>query len=60
MDTRNRLIFYKFLIFFKKCLSNSLTIQAKFHEVTKFIILYKKMELLQPSRSLIEYKKIPK
>ena len=30
--------------------------QAKFHEVTKYVILYSKIELLQSSRSLIENK----
>ena len=42
MNSRNPLIFYYFFI------------QAKFHEVTKYIILYSKVELLQPSESLIE------
>ena len=30
---------------------------AKFHEVVKYIILYSKLKLLQPSSSLIENKK---
>ena len=33
--------------------------QAKFHEVAKYVILYSKIELLQSSRSLIENKKKP-
>ena len=59
MDPRNPLIFHKFLIFFYTYFSNSLTIQAEFHEAAKYIILYSKIGLVQPSRSLIENKKIP-
>ena len=35
---------------------NSLTIQAKFHEAAKYIIIYNKMDLLRSFRSLTENK----
>ena len=35
---------------------NSPTIQAKFHETAKYIIIYNKMDLLRSFRSLIENK----
>ena len=57
MDPRNPLIFHKFLIFFY--ISDSLTIQAEFREAAKYVILCSKIGLLQPSKSLIENKKIP-
>ena len=34
----------------------SLTIQVKFHEVAKYIILYGELKLLKPFRSIIENK----
>ena len=57
MDPRIPLIFCKFLLFLPYTyLSNSLTIQAKFHEVPKYIVLYSKMELL---KTWLKIKKIP-
>ena len=49
--------FINFSYFSYTNFSNSLIIQAKFHELAKCIILYSKIELLQ-SESLIENKKI--
>ena len=45
------LLYFSFTYFF-----NSLTIQVKFHEVPEYIILYSRIELLQPE-SLTENKK---
>ena len=55
MDPRKPLnkLYFSYIYFF-----NSLTIETKFHEVAKYIIFHSKMELLQPSGSLSENKKI--
>ena len=45
------LLYFSFTYF-----SNSLTIQVNFHEVPEYIILYSRIELLQPE-SLTENKK---
>ena len=59
MDPPKPLIFINFLYFSYTYFPNSLNIQAKFHEYAKYIILYSKMELLQPFGSHFENKKIP-
>ena len=48
--------FISFLYFSYLCFSNSLTIEVKFHKLAKYLFSYNKMELLQPSGSLIENK----
>ena len=49
MDLQNYLIFNKSLSYiFLIHVSNSRTIQGKFHEVVKYINFYSNMELLQP------------
>ena len=50
IDSRNMSNKFKSVVLF---------LQAKFHEDAKYIILYSKMELWQPFRSLIKNKKFP-
>ena len=49
--------FHKFLIIYLYIFFQSLIMQAKFHEIAKYIILYSKMELLQPES--LKMKKFP-
>ena len=59
MNPPNPLIFYKFLLFFLYIFFfHNIFLPAKFHKDAKYIILYRKMELLQPFGSFIKNKKI--
>ena len=49
--------FINLLYFSYTYFSNSLIIQAKFHKIAKYIILYSKMDLLQPES--LKIKKLP-